>query len=47
MNDIARAGFAGKEVSIAYYYKFPAAEIGGGAEVSFVRAELIPVLKGG
>ncbi|HOY87888.1 MAG TPA: hypothetical protein PLJ94_07685 [Methylotenera sp.] len=35
VNDIARGGFAGKEVSIAYFYKIPAAEIGGGAEVLF------------
>jgi hypothetical protein len=35
VNDIARAGFAGKQVSIAYYHKLPAAEIGGGAEVLF------------
>lgn len=35
VNDIARAGFAGKDVSIAYYHKLPSAEIGGGSEVLF------------
>lgn len=35
VNDIARAGFAGRDVSIAYYYKLPSAEIGGGTEVLF------------
>lgn len=35
VNDIARAGFAGRDVAIAYFYKLPSAEIGGGAEVLF------------
>ncbi|PPC88744.1 MAG: hypothetical protein CTY37_00050 [Methylotenera sp.] len=35
VNDIARAGFAGRDVAIAYYHKLPSAEIGGGAEVLF------------
>lgn len=35
VNDIARGGFAGLDVSVAYFYKLPAAEIGGGAEVLF------------
>lgn len=35
VNDIARAGFAGKEISIAYFHKQPHAEIGGNTEVLF------------
>jgi hypothetical protein len=35
VNDIARAGFAGGEVAIAYFYKLAAPEIGGGTEVLF------------
>lgn len=35
VNDIARAGFAGKEISVAYFHKQPHAEIGGNAEVLF------------
>lgn len=35
VNDIARAGFAGKEISVAYFHKKPHAEIGGSAEVLF------------
>jgi hypothetical protein len=35
VNDIARAGFAGKEISVAYFHKQPHAEIGGSAEVLF------------
>lgn len=35
VNDIVRAGFAGKDVSVAYFHKQPHAEIGGSAEVLF------------
>lgn len=35
VNDIARAGFAGGDVGIAYFYKLAAPEIGGGTEVLF------------
>lgn len=35
VNDIARAGFAGKEVSVAYFHKQPHPDIGGNAEVLF------------
>lgn len=35
VNDIVRGGFAGKEISVAYFYKKPAAEIGGSTEVLF------------
>ncbi len=35
VNDIARAGFAGGEVAIAYFYKLAAPEIGGGTEAIF------------
>jgi hypothetical protein len=35
VNDIARAGFAGRDVSIAYYYKLPSADIGGSTEVLY------------
>lgn len=35
VNDIARGGFASKDVAIAYFYKRAAAEIGGNTEVLF------------
>ncbi|KQT42221.1 hypothetical protein ASG44_05505 [Methylophilus sp. Leaf459] len=35
VNDIARAGFAGKKISVAYFHKQPHADIGGNAEVLF------------
>lgn len=35
VNDIARAGFEGSDVAIAYFYKLAAPEVGGGTEVLF------------
>lgn len=35
VNDIARGGFAGKEVAIAYFYKPHSQEVGGDTEVLF------------
>ena len=35
VNDIARAGFAGNDVAIAYFYKPHSAEVGGNTEVLF------------
>lgn len=35
VNDIARAGFAGNDVAIAYFYKPHSTDVGGNAEVLF------------
>lgn len=35
VNDIARAGFAGKDIEVAYFYKPHTQEIGGNTEVLF------------
>lgn len=35
VNDIARAGFAGSDVAVAYFYKLAAPEVGGETEVLF------------